>query len=161
MLLGVAEDVTDGGEGTPVATGWLEVSLGGVPVVVGCGGGTLALGAGGLAPSAGVVLALVRPEAGAEAPSNVAGMALERKGAAVLRGVVKMEGAAGVLAGGVGPAVVWVVGSVVVSVGRGLVFGVEAEAGSVLGAGGGERGTHVDAVGLLVATGVEVVDAGA
>ena len=58
MLLGVAEDVTDGGEGTPVATGWLEVSLGGVPVVVGCGGGTLALGAGGLAPSAGVVLAL-------------------------------------------------------------------------------------------------------
>ena len=98
MLLGVAEDVTDGGEGTPVATGWLEVSLGGVPVVVGCGGGTLALGAGGLAPSAGGVLALVRPEAGAEAPSDVAGMALERKGAAVLRGVVKMEGAAGVLA---------------------------------------------------------------
>ena len=98
MLLGVAEDVTDGGEGTPVATGWLEVSLGGVPVVVGCGGGTLALGAGGLAPSAGVVLALVRPEAGAEAPSDVAGMALEQKGAAVLRGVVKMEGAAGVLA---------------------------------------------------------------
>ena len=92
MLLGVAEDVTDGGEGTPVATGWLEVSLGGVPVVVGCGGGTLALGAGGLAPSAGVVLALVRPEAGAEAPSDVAGMALERKGAAVLRGVVKILG---------------------------------------------------------------------
>ena len=61
MLLGVAEDVTDGGEGTPVATGWLAVSLGGVPVVVGCGGGTLALGAGGLAPSAGVVLALVLP----------------------------------------------------------------------------------------------------
>ena len=38
MLLGVAEDVTDGGEGTPVATGWLAVSLGGVPVVVGRGG---------------------------------------------------------------------------------------------------------------------------
>ena len=36
------------------------------------------------------------------------------------------------------------------------MFGVEAEAGSVLGAGGGERGTPVDAVGLLVATGVEV-----
>ena len=58
-------------------------------------------------------------------------------------------------------AVVWVVGSLVMSVGRGLVFRVEAEAGSVLGAGGGERGTPVDAVGLLVATGVEVVDAGA
>ena len=98
MLLGVAEDVTDGGEGTPVATGWLAVSLGGVPVVVGCGGGTLALGAGGLAPSAGVVLALVLPGAGEEAPSDVAGMALERKGVAVLRGVVKMEVAAGVLA---------------------------------------------------------------
>ena len=98
MLLGVAEDVTDGGEGTPVATGWLAVSLGGVPVVVGCGGGTLALGAGGLAPSAGVVLALVLPGAGEEAPSDVAGTALERKGDAVLRGVVKMEVAAGVLA---------------------------------------------------------------
>ena len=98
MLLGVAEDVTDGGEGTPVATGWLAVSLGGVPVVVGCGGGTLALGAGGLAPSAGVVLALVLPGAGEEAPSDVAGMALERKGVAVLRGVVKMEVAAGALA---------------------------------------------------------------
>lgn len=98
MLLGVAEDVTDGGEGTPVATGWLAVSLGGVPVVVGCGGGTLALGAGGLAPSAGVVLALVLPGAGEEAPSDVAGTALERKGVAVLRGVVKMEVAAGVLA---------------------------------------------------------------
>ena len=69
----------------------------------------------------------------------------------------------GVLAGGEGPAVVWVVGSVVMSVGRGLVCGVEAEAeaGSVPGAGGGERGTPVDEVGLLVATGVEVVDAGA
>ena len=67
----------------------------------------------------------------------------------------------GVLVGGEVPAVVWVVGSVVMSVGRGLVFGVEAEAGSVLGAGGGERGTPVDEVGLLVATGVEVVDAGA
>jgi hypothetical protein len=98
VLLGVAEDVTDGGEGTPVATGWLAVSLGGVPVVVGCGGGTLALGAGGLAPSAGVVLALVLPGAGEEAPSDVAGTALERKGVAVLRGVVKMEVAAGVLA---------------------------------------------------------------
>lgn len=98
MLLGVAEDVTDGGEGTPVATGWLAVSLGGVPVVVGRGGGTLALGAGGLAPSAGVVLALVLPGAGEEAPSDVAGTALERKGVAVLRGVVKMEVAAGVLA---------------------------------------------------------------
>jgi hypothetical protein len=98
VLLGVAEDVTDGGEGTPVATGWLAVSLGGVPVVVGRGGGTLALGAGGLAPSAGVVLALVLPGAGEEAPSDVAGTALERKGVAVLRGVVKMEVAAGVLA---------------------------------------------------------------
>ena len=65
------------------------------------------------------------------------------------------------LVGSEGPAVVWVVGSVVMSVGRGLVCGGEAEAGSVLGAGGGERGTPVDAVGLLVATGVEVVDAGA
>ena len=349
MLLGVAEDVTDGGEGTSVATGWLEVSLGAVPVVVGCGGGTLVLGAGGLAPSVGVALGL--PEAGEEAPSEVAGMVLEWKGVAVLRGVVKMEGAAGVLAevawtgevlcvwwvlgpeemipvvgvaagvgtgvaeavagagagavgvgvaevlarasveprstvavevavdgpagpvdvasvvagvelgapvlteeggrvvdvcsvaeagrgevnadvrvlpgesmveevrtgardgavgpgvvtrrvlaalvvwaaeaearvavrevagaavslgvatcvvdpvgvlaGGEGPAVVWVVGSVVVSVGRGLVFGVEAEAGSVLGAGGGERGTPVDEVRLWVATGVELVEAGA
>ena len=35
-------------------------------------------------PSAGVVLALVRPEAGAEAPSDVAGMALERKGKPLL-----------------------------------------------------------------------------
>ena len=57
------------------------------------------------------------------------------------------------------PAVVWVVGSVVVSVGRGLVFGVEAEAGCVLGAGGEEGGTLVDAVRLWVATGVEVVEA--
>ena len=65
------------------------------------------------------------------------------------------------LVGSEGLPMVSVVGSVVVSVGRGLVFGVEAEAGSVLGAGGGERGTPVDAVGLLVATGVEVVDAGA
>ena len=34
MLVGVAEDVTDGGEDTSVVTGWLEVSLGGVAVVV-------------------------------------------------------------------------------------------------------------------------------
>ena len=67
----------------------------------------------------------------------------------------------GVLAGGEGPAVVWVVGSVVVSLGRGLVFGMEAEAGSVMGAGGGERGTPVDEVRLWVATGLEVVEAGA
>lgn len=66
MLLGVAEDVRDGGEGTSVATGWLEASLGGVAVVVGCGGGPLVLGAGGLAASAGVVLAPVLPEAGEE-----------------------------------------------------------------------------------------------
>ena len=56
------------------------------------------LGAGGLAASAGVVLALVLPEAGEEAPSDVAGMVPEPKGVAVLRGVVKMEVAAGVLA---------------------------------------------------------------
>lgn len=92
----MAEDVTDGAEGTSGATGWLEVSLGGVPVVVGCGGGTLVLGAGERAPSLGVALLL--PEAGEEAPSDVAGMVLERKGVAVLRGVVKMEVAAGVLA---------------------------------------------------------------
>lgn len=98
MLLGVAEDVRDGGEGTSVATGWLEASLGGVAVVVGCGGGPLVLGAGGLAASAGVVLAPVLPEAGEEAPSDVAGMVPEPKGVAVLRGVVKMEVAAGVLA---------------------------------------------------------------
>jgi len=67
-------------------------------VVVGCGGGPLVLGAGGLAASAGVVLALVLPEAGEEAPSDVAGMVPEPKGVAVLRGVVKMEVAAGVLA---------------------------------------------------------------
>ena len=65
------------------------------------------------------------------------------------------------LEGGVGPAVVWVLGSVLVSVGRGLVFGVEAEAGCVLGAVGGERGTLVDAVRLWVATGVELLEAGA
>ena len=134
MLLGVAEDVTDGGEGTPVATGWLEVSLGGVPVVVGCGGGTLALGAGGLAPSAGVVLALVRPEAGAEAPSDVAGMALERKGAAVLRGVVKMEGAAGVLAEvawtGKVLCVRWVVGPEEMIPVAGVAVGVAVAAGA-------------------------------
>ena len=34
VLVGVAEDVTDGGEDTSVVTGWLEVSLGGVAVVV-------------------------------------------------------------------------------------------------------------------------------
>ena len=139
MLLGVAEDVTDGGEGTPVATGWLEVSLGGVPVVVGCGGGTLALGAGGLAPSAGVVLALVRPEAGAEAPSDVAGMALERKGAAVLRGVVKMEGAAGVLAEGAWTGKVlcvrWVVGPEEMIPVAGVAVGVAVAAGAGAGAG--------------------------
>lgn len=67
-------------------------------MVVGCGGGPLVLGAGGLAASAGVVLALVLPEAGEEAPSDVAGMVPEPKGVAVLRGVVKMEVAAGVLA---------------------------------------------------------------
>ena len=67
-------------------------------MVVGCGGGPLVLGAGGLAVSAGVVLALVLPEAGEEAPSDVAGMVPEPKGVAVLRGVVKMEVAAGVLA---------------------------------------------------------------
>ena len=137
MLLGVAEDVTDGGEGTPVATGWLEVSLGGVPVVVGCGGGTLALGAGGLAPSAGVVLALVRPEAGAEAPSDVAGMALERKGAAVLRGVVKMEGAAGVLAEvawtGKVRCVRWVVGPEEMIPVAGVAVGVAVAAGAGAG----------------------------
>ena len=72
--------------------------MGGVAVVVGCGGGPLVLGAGGLAASAGVVLALVLPEAGEEAPSDVAGMVPEPKGVAVLRGVVKMEVAAGVLA---------------------------------------------------------------
>lgn len=88
----------------------------------------------------------------------------EVAGAAVSLGVATcVLDPVGVLAGGEGPAVVWVVGSVVMSVGRGLVFGVEAEAeaGSVLGAGGGERGTPVDEVGLWVATGVEVVDAGA
>ena len=137
MLLGVAEDVTDGGEGTPVATGWLEGSLGGVPVVVGRGGGTLALGAGGLAPSAGVVLALVRPEAGAEAPSDVAGMALERKGAAVLRGVVKMEGAAGVLAEvawtGKVLCVRWVVGPEEMIPVAGVAVGVAVAAGAGAG----------------------------
>ena len=331
MLLGVAEFVTDGGEGTSVATGWVAVSLGSLPVVVACRDGTVVLGEGGLAPSVGVALGL--PEAGEEAPSEVAGTVLDWKGVAVLRGVVKMEGAAGVLAedawtgevlcvswlpgpvemipevgaaavvgvaevlarasveprstvvvevavdgpkgpvvvasvvagverrapvlteegggvvdvcsvaeagrgevngdvrvlagvsmveevrtgdrdgavgtcvvtrrvlaalvvwaaeaearvavrevagaavslgvatcvvdpvgvlaGGEGPAVVWVVGSVVVSLGRGLVFGMEAEAGSVMGAGGGERGTPVDEVRLWVATGLEVVEAGA
>ena len=41
----------------------------------------------------------------------------------------------GVLVGGEVPAVVWVVGSEVVLVGGGLVFGFEGEVGSVLGAG--------------------------
>ena len=41
----------------------------------------------------------------------------------------------GVLVEGDVPAVVWVGGSVVVLVGRGLVFGFEGEVGSVLGAG--------------------------
>ena len=86
----------------------------------------------------------------------------EVAGAAVSLGVAScVVEPVGVLAGGEGPAVVWVVGSVVMSVGRGGGWGVGAEAGSGLGAGGGERGTPVDAVGLLVATGVEVVDAGA
>ena len=75
MLLGMAEDVTDAREGNSVATGWLEVSLGALPVVVGCGGGTLVLGAGGLVPSVGVALGL--PEAGEEVPSEVAGTVLE------------------------------------------------------------------------------------
>lgn len=88
--------------------------------------------------------------------------AREVAGAAVSLGVATcVVDPVGVLAGGEGPAVVWLVGSVVVSVGRGLVFGVEAEAGSVAGAGGGERGTPVDEVRLWVATGVEVVEAGA
>ena len=68
MLLSVAEDVTDGGEGTSVATGWLEVSLGAPPGVVGCGGGTLMLGAGWLALSVGVALGLLK--AGEEGPSR-------------------------------------------------------------------------------------------
>lgn len=34
MLVAVADDVTNGGEDTTVVTGWLEVSLGGVTVVV-------------------------------------------------------------------------------------------------------------------------------
>ena len=88
--------MTDGREGTSVATGWLEVSLGAVPVVVRCGGSTLVLGADGLAPSVGVALGL--PEAGEEAPSEEAGTVLEWKGVAMLWGVVKMEGAASVLA---------------------------------------------------------------
>lgn len=33
VLVGLAEDVADGEEGTFVVTGWLEVSLGGVTVV--------------------------------------------------------------------------------------------------------------------------------
>lgn len=138
VLLAVAEDVTDGGVGTSVATGWLEVSLGAVPVVVGCGGGTPVLGAGGLAPSVGVALGL--PEAGEEAPSEVAGMVLEWKGVAVLRGVVKMEGAAGVLAEvawtGEVLCVWWVLGPEemipVVGVAAGVGMGVaEAVAGGV------------------------------
>ena len=96
MLLHMVEDVTDGGEGTCVATACLEVSLGALPVVVGCGSGTLVLGAGGLAPSFRVALGL--PEAREEVPSEVAGTVLEWKGVAVLWKVVKMEGAAGVLA---------------------------------------------------------------
>ena len=35
VLVGVAEDVTDGTEDTSVVTGWLEVSLGGFTVLVG------------------------------------------------------------------------------------------------------------------------------
>lgn len=96
----------------------------------------------------------------AEAEGRVA--VREVAGAAVSLGVAScVVEPVGVPAGGEGPAVVWVVGSVVMSVGRGLVFGVEAEAGSVLGAAGGERGTPVDEVRVLVARGVEVVDAGA
>ncbi|XP_043771546.1 uncharacterized protein LOC122702105 [Cervus elaphus] len=96
------------------------------------------------------------------AEAEARGAVREVAGAAVSLGVATcVVDPVGVLAGGEGPAVVWVVGSVVVSVGRGLVFGVEAEAGSVLGAGGGERGTPVDEVRLWVATGVEVVEAGA
>jgi len=34
VLVGVADDMTDGGEDTSVVTGWLEVSLGAVTVVV-------------------------------------------------------------------------------------------------------------------------------
>jgi hypothetical protein len=34
VLVGVADDVTDDGEDTTEVTGWLEVSLGGVTVVV-------------------------------------------------------------------------------------------------------------------------------
>ena len=35
VLVGVAEDVTDGREDTSVVTGWLDVSLGGFTVLVG------------------------------------------------------------------------------------------------------------------------------
>ena len=141
MLLGVVEDVTDGREGILVATGWVAVSLGALPVKVGCGGGTLMLGAGGLALSVGVALGL--PEAGKEGPRVVAGTVLEWKGVAVLRRVVKMEGAAGVLAEdawtGELLCVWWVLGPEemipVVSVAAGVGTGV-AEALAVAGARG-------------------------
>ena len=139
MLLRMVEDVTDGREGTSVETGWVAVSLGAVPVVVGCGGGTLGLGAGGLAPSVGVALGL--PEAGEEVPSEVAGTVLEWKGVAVLWGVVKMEEAAGVLAEvawiGEVLCVCWVLGpeemipevSVAAGVGTGVAEAVAEAAG--------------------------------
>ena len=95
------------------------------------------LGAGELAASAGVVLALVLPEAGEEAPSDVAGMVPEPKGVAVLRGVVKMEVAAGVLAEvawtGKVLCVRWVVGPEEMM----PVVGVAAAAGVAVGVGVG------------------------
>lgn len=43
VLVGVTDDVVDGGEDTSVVTGWLEVSLGGDPVVV-CSASVLVAG---------------------------------------------------------------------------------------------------------------------
>lgn len=79
MLVGVEDDVTDGGVDITVVTGWLEVSLGGVAVVV-CS--ALVLVAGEVVLSAGVVLeVLVARE---EVPRDVAGMVEEGEAVTVL-----------------------------------------------------------------------------
>ena len=73
--------------------------------------------------------------------------------------VISVMGLVEILVGGEGTEVVWGVGALVVKVDRGLVFLVDVEAGSVL-VEGGDEGTLVDDVKVLVVMGVEVVDAG-
>ena len=79
VLVGVEDDVTDGGVDITVVTGWLELSLGGVAVVV-CSASVVV--AGEVVLSAGAVLeVLVARE---EVARDVAGMVVEGRRVAAL-----------------------------------------------------------------------------